>query len=161
MTLHYRHIETPLGQMVIAAHAHGLAGVWFEGQQHMPEVSSWQIAGSNAVLDSAEQQLQQYMRGQRQAFDLPLAPAWGTEFQRTVWQTLQGVGFGATSTYGQLAQALGKPRASRAVGAAVGRNPWSVVVPCHRILGSQGALTGYAGGIERKVALLKIEGVLL
>ncbi len=159
--LTFRPIQTPLGQMLIAAQAQGLAGAWFEGQQHMPDVSGWQLVKTDPTLDEAEAQLVQYMRGQRDSFQLKLAPAWGTEFQRSVWQALQGVGFGSTTSYGHLAQLLNKPQAARAVGAAVGRNPWSVIVPCHRILGAQGALTGYAGGLERKVALLKLEGVLL
>lgn len=159
--LSYRHLQTPLGQMLIAAQAQGLAGAWFEGQQHMPDVSGWQLVKSDPTLDEAALQLVQYLRGEREAFQLTLAPAWGTEFQRSVWQALQGVGFGSTTSYGHLAQRLNKPQAARAVGAAVGRNPWSVIVPCHRILGAQGALTGYAGGLDRKMALLKLEGVLL
>lgn len=159
--LTFRHIQTPLGQMLIAAQAHGLAGAWFEGQQHMPDVSAWQAVTTEPTLDETEAQLLQYMRGERESFQLRLAPAWGTPFQRSVWLALQGVGFGRTTSYGELAQLLKKPQAARAVGAAVGRNPWSVIVPCHRVLGAQGALTGYAGGLPRKVALLQLEGVML
>ena len=161
MQISYRPIDTPLGRMLVAANDQGLSGAWFEGQQHMPDVSGWQAVTTEPTLDETEAQLVQYMQGHRDHFELPLSPAWGTSFQRLVWQALQGIGFGCTTSYGQLAHALNKPQAARAVGAAVGRNPWSVIVPCHRVLGTQGALTGYAGGLERKVALLKLEGVLI
>jgi methylated-DNA-[protein]-cysteine S-methyltransferase len=161
MLMAYTHITTPLGRMLIAAHDHGLAGAWFEGQQHHPDMSGWHSVATHAVLKNAEVQLVQYMQGQRRAFELPLSPAWGTPFQREVWQALQAISFGSTTSYGELAHHLNKPQAARAVGAAVGRNPWSVIVPCHRVVGARGALTGYAGGLARKVALLQLEGVLL
>ena len=96
-----------------------------------------------------------------QVFNTPRVPAWGTAFQQSVWQALCAIPRGSTCSYGQLAAQLNKPLAVRAVGAAVGRNPWSVIVPCHRVLGAQGQLTGYAGGLERKRALLNLEGVAI
>ena len=109
----------------------------------------------------AEQELTAYFNGEVQVFNTPRVPAWGTAFQQSVWQALCAIPHGSTCSYGQLAAQLNKPLAVRAVGAAVGRNPWSVIVPCHRVLGAQGQLTGYAGGLERKRALLTLEGVAL
>ena len=111
-----------------------------------------------AWLRAAARQLAQYLAGTRQAFDLPLDLSGGTPFQQAVWRALLAIPSGATTSYGALARALGSPTAVRAVGAAVGRNPISIVVPCHRVLGAGGALTGYAGGLARKQALLRLEG---
>lgn len=149
-------IDTPLGRMLIADDGDGLAGAWFVGQRHFPEaVSTWDRRETD-TLALARQQLKAYFAGQLQSFDLPLAPL-GTPFQRSVWQQLRSIPYGQSSSYGRIAKALGKPSASRAVGMAVGRNPWSVVVPCHRVLGSAGQMTGYAGGLERKGSLLALE----
>jgi len=104
--------------------------------------------------------LTQYFAGQRRQFDLPLDLSAGTPFQQTVWQSLQSLTCGQTCSYGVLSAQLGRPTAVRAVSSAVGRNPVSIVVPCHRLLGANGALTGYAGGLDRKAALLKLEGAL-
>jgi methylated-DNA-[protein]-cysteine S-methyltransferase len=112
------------------------------------------------VLREAAAQLQQYLRGERQHFDLPLDLAGGTGFQQAVWQALLRIPPGRTTSYGALGREIGRPAAVRAVGAAVGRNPLSLVVPCHRVLGGDGSLTGYAGGLERKAALLRLEGAL-
>lgn len=149
-------IDTALGRMLIADGGDGLAGLWFLDQRHFPPAAShWQRARS-AAIDAAESQLAEYFAGQRDSFALALSPT-GTPFQRAVWQQLQTIPFGQRQTYGQIASRLGKPAASRAVGLAVGRNPWSVVVPCHRVVGSQGQLTGYAGGLQRKRWLLELE----
>jgi len=160
MTLRYAQMDSPLGPMVLATQSDGLAGVWFVGQQHMPDMRDWQT-GKHPVLTQTRQQLDEYFAGLRTRFDLPLRPAWGTEFQKAVWQALRRIPEGQTTHYGALAQELKRPLASRAVGAAVGRNPWTIIVPCHRVVGANGALTGYAGGLERKVALLQLEGLLL
>ena len=112
------------------------------------------------VLRLAAEQLQQYLRGDRQPFDLPLDLAGGTAFQQAVWQALLRIPRGQTTSYGALARQMDRPTAVRAVGAAVGRNPLSMVVPCHRVLGKDGSLTGYAGGLDRKTALLRLEGVI-
>ena len=159
MSLLCKRTSTRLGPVLLAASNKGLAGLWFEGQQHMPDTSAWREQ-AHPLLEQAAQQLDDYLAGRRTLFDVPLAPAWGTNFQQSVWRALQGIAYGQTTTYGELAKHLGQPQAARAIGAAVGRNPWSVIVPCHRVLGANGALTGYAGGLERKRALLALEGVV-
>ena len=151
---------SPLGPMIVAATAHGLAGLWFEGQKHLPDTHTWPQQPDHPVLRQAVAQLAEYFAGQRTRFDLPLDLQGGTAFQKAVWTALLGIPAGQTVSYGAISQRIGKPAAVRAVGAAVGRNPVSVVVPCHRVLGGDGALTGYAGGLERKTALLRLEGVL-
>ena len=161
MDLKCSRIDIPLGSMLLAASAQGLAGAWFEGQKHLPDVGGWQSDPQNPHIQQASAELKAYFSGQRTSFQVPLAAAWGTPFQHAVWKALQRIRAGHTTSYGQLAEQLKKPMASRAVGAAVGKNPWSVIVPCHRVVGAQGALTGYAGGLDRKVALLQLEGVLL
>ena len=113
-----------------------------------------------ALSDEAANQVQRYLAGERQDFDLPLAPA-GTDFQRSVWQALCAIPYGQTRTYGDIACAIGRPTAARAVGAAAGRNPIWIVIPCHRCVGKDGALTGYAGGLWRKEKLLALEKSLL
>lgn len=158
----HRLLGTRLGTYLLAADTDGLVGVWREDQKHFPVVDRLGGAseGPHAVLDEAEVQLLAYLAGDRDVFELPLAPE-GTPFQRAVWDHLASIPRGTTTTYGQIARALDRPRAAQAVGAAVGSNPLSIVVPCHRVVGSTGALTGYAGGIETKQALLLLEGALL
>jgi methylated-DNA-[protein]-cysteine S-methyltransferase len=151
----------PLGAMLIAATQRGIAGVWFEGQRHGPDTRGWREDASHPLLQRAAVQLDEYFAGTRDGFDLPLDLQHGTAFQQAVWQALLAIPRGRTTSYADIGRALGKPQASRAVGAAVGRNPVSVVVPCHRVLGTGGALTGYAGGLDRKTALLKLEGALM
>jgi methylated-DNA-[protein]-cysteine S-methyltransferase len=112
-------------------------------------------------LRLAKTQLSEYFAGQRQQFELALSPLSGSAFQQQVWRALQDIPFGRFTSYGDIAQHLHHPNGARAVGMAVGRNPWSIIVPCHRVVGAQGALTGYAGGLERKVDLLQREGMLL
>jgi len=159
-TLHC-HTDTPLGRVWLAASPLGLCGLWFDGQRHIPgELQAWPQAPEHPVLRAAAQQLQQVLRGERAGFDLALDLGGGTPFQQAVWQALRCIPVGQTTSYGALARAVGRPAAVRAVGAAVGRNPLSVVVPCHRVLGQDGSLTGYAGGLERKAALLRLEGAL-
>ena len=155
------HYESPLGTMLLAATDHGLAGVWFVGQRHGPDASGWREDPEHPVLREAIAQLSAYYAGERTTFDLPLdLQSSGTPFQQSVWAALQAIPRGGTTSYAQLARQLGRPQAARAIGAAVGRNPVSIVVPCHRVLGTGGGLTGYAGGLERKTALLQLEGVL-
>jgi len=149
---------SPLGPMIVAATPQGLAGVWFEGQRHLPDVSAWPHEASHPVLRQAIAQLEDYFAGRRSGFDLPLDLQGGTAFQQSVWQALLAIPAGGTTSYGTLSARIGKPAAVRAVGAAVGRNPVSIIVPCHRVLGADGSLTGYAGGLERKTALLALEG---
>jgi methylated-DNA-[protein]-cysteine S-methyltransferase len=151
---------SPLGPMLLAASDSGLAGAWFEGQRHGPQSVPWPQRPEHPVLREAVRQLQEYFGGARSGFALPLDLRWGTPFQQDVWRSLLAIPRGSTTSYAALGRQLGRPQAARAVGAAVGRNPVSIVVPCHRVLGTAGALTGYAGGLERKTALLKLEGVL-
>ncbi|MBE7941744.1 MULTISPECIES: methylated-DNA--[protein]-cysteine S-methyltransferase [Ramlibacter] len=156
--LHTLRWEGPLGPMLLAASDSGIAGIWFEGQRHMPDTRGWTLKDTHPLLTQAVAQLQDYFAGRRAGFDLPLDLSAGTGFQQGVWRALLGVPHGRTTTYGELGRLLGRERGMRAVGAAVGRNPVSVVVPCHRVLGKDGSLTGYAGGLERKDALLRLEG---
>lgn len=149
-------VDTPMGRVRLARTARGLAGVWFEGQKHHPGELSVPQRPDDALLREAAAQLQRYFAGTQTRFELPL-DLQGTPFQRSVWQALLRIPAGRTCSYGELARTIGAPAAVRAVGAAVGRNPASLVVPCHRVLGADGTLTGYAGGIERKRALLALE----
>ena len=148
---------SPLGPMTLAATDSGLAGAWFDGQRHGPDTTGWPDAPDHPLLAQARHQLDAYFAGTRQRFDLPLDWRGGTPFQQQVWQALLAIAPGSTTSYSRLGQAIGKPTAARAVGAAVGRNPLSLFVPCHRVLGAKGAMTGYAGGLDRKIALLRLE----
>lgn len=164
-SLIYTVVPSPLGAVTLAASRAGLAGVWFEGQRHLPPALAaqpipWQRDDGHALLQAAAAQWRAYWQGDTQGFDLPLDLSAGTAFQQAVWQALRAIPRGQTVGYGELARQLGQPRAVRALGAAVGRNPLSVVVPCHRVVGAGGALTGYAGGLARKQALLALEGAL-
>ena len=156
--------HSPLGKMIIAATDKGLAGLWFEGQRHLPlELAGpvlWPSDPNHPVLKEVSRQLTEYFAGQRTQFAVPLDLAYGTAFQQSVWQALLKIPQGGTASYSEVSQRIGNPAAVRAVGAAVGRNPVSVIVPCHRVMGANGALTGYAGGLDRKTALLTLEGVL-
>lgn len=159
LSVRQRRIGTPMGAVLLARTDAGLAGLWFEGQRHSPDSAGWTADEGDALLREAERQVLDYFAGRRAAFDLPLDLSHGTPFQQAVWRALCAIERGQTTRYGQLAAQLGQPSASRAVGAAVGRNPISVIVPCHRVIGADGSLTGYAGGLPRKVQLLTLEGV--
>ena len=152
--------NSPLGTMTLAASAQGLCGVWFDGQQHQPDPQHWEVMPTHPVLQAAATQLAAYFAAQAARFALPLDLSLGTPFQQSVWERLRAIPYGVTQSYGEIAGYLGQAAASRAVGAAVGRNPLSIIVPCHRVVGSNGALTGYAGGLERKIALLQLEKAL-
>lgn len=148
-------LDSPLGPLTIVERDGALAGVYMAEHRHAPGIETLGERVDDA-LPQASQQLREYFDGARTTFDLPLKPV-GTAFQLSVWEHLRTIACGQTHTYGQIAAALGKPTASRAVGAAVGRNPISIVVPCHRVMGGSGQLTGYAGGVERKKLLLAHE----
>lgn len=155
-------ITTPLGPMTAAATARGLAGLWFDGQKHHPGPLAAPVDADDPFIAQARRELGAWFASggaRRRAFGVALDPQ-GTPFQRDVWRLLGEIACGATARYGELARRLGRPQAARAVGAAVGRNPISVIVPCHRVLGQDGSLTGYAGGLPRKQALLTLEGAL-
>ena len=151
-------IATPLGKVLLARTAHGLAGAWFEGQKDHPGALAAPERPDDPVLRDAAAQLRAYFAGESASFELPLE-LHGTTFQRAVWHALLEIGAGHTRSYSEIAQQVGSPRAVRAVGAAIAKNPLSVIVPCHRVIGRSGALTGYAGGMQRKRALLALEGV--
>jgi methylated-DNA-[protein]-cysteine S-methyltransferase len=156
-TVLYDRISTPLGTMLLATDGHALTGAWFDGQRYLPTIGDgWQRRSDHAVLRHAAAMLDDYFAGKGARFDLPMAPA-GTAFQRAVWAAIAAVPYGETTAYRDLAIAVGRPAAVRAAGAATGRNPLSIFVPCHRIVGADGALTGYAGGLDRKRALLALE----
>ena len=158
-------VPSPLGDIAIAATSQGLAGLWFTDNQRYlpPELSgpaAWPDDAAHPVLKQARQQLGEYFAGQRSMFDMPLDLRCGTVFQQSVWQALLGIPPGETASYGEISRRIGNPAAVRAVGGAVGRNPVSIIVPCHRVMGSNGTLTGYGGGLTRKTALLQLEGAL-
>ena len=146
--------ESPLGTVIVAATERGLAGLWFEGQRHLPDHCDWRRDDDHPVLRQAVAQLAQYFSGERTVFDLPLDLQGGTAFQQSVWRALLAIPRGRTTSYSVLSQRIGLPGAARAVGAAVGRNPISFVVPCHRVLGKGGGLCGYHWGLTRKRAIL-------
>jgi methylated-DNA-[protein]-cysteine S-methyltransferase len=152
-------LDTPFGPLRVAGTAQGLTIVGFTegGEPPRQEPDEQKEAG---FLAEAKQQLREYFEGRRQGFTLPVAPG-GTAFQQRVWQELQKIPWGTTTTYREIAQRIGQPTAVRAVGSANGRNPVSIVIPCHRVIGSDGSLTGYAGGIATKRRLLQHEGALL
>lgn len=153
-------IDSPLGPLRLLADDRGLRGIYMQRHQGEPLASgSTDTPDDHPILAIAATQLREYFAGDRRVFDLPLA-AEGTEFQQRVWQALMALEFGQTCSYGALARAIGQPSASRAVGAANGRNPLSIVVPCHRVIGADGSLTGYGGGEANKRWLLEHEARL-
>ncbi|MBD1557518.1 methylated-DNA--[protein]-cysteine S-methyltransferase [Vibrio sp. S9_S30] len=154
----YTLLSSKLGDVTIQANDDGLLGIWFETHTTKPQELGREDR-HHKVLAEACKQLTEYFEGSRKTFDVPLA-AKGTDFQKQVWQALTQIPFGETWSYQDLANTIGNPKAVRAVGLANGRNPISVIVPCHRVIGKSGKLTGYAGGLERKEALLKLEGIL-
>lgn len=147
--------DSPLGPITILASEAGVHALAFDGQKHAPRCEH-AVPGDNAAIIQLRQELDGYFAGHVRQFRTPLAPQ-GSPFQQRVWAALLAIGFGQTCQYGTLAAELGNARASRAVGAAVGRNPISIAIPCHRVIGAGGALTGYAGGLDRKRALLALE----
>jgi methylated-DNA-[protein]-cysteine S-methyltransferase len=149
--------DSPLGPLTLIASGGALTGLYLNGRTPASADAAGAAEDEDAaVLDEAVRQLSEYFGGQRQAFDLPLALE-GTAFQRRVWDALLGIGYGLTVSYGQLADEIGRPTAARAVGLANGRNPVSIIVPCHRVVGADGSLTGYGGGLASKQRLLELE----
>lgn len=148
---------SPLGALRLVATASGLCGVYFEQHAHRKHDPEEKHDPQASLLQVAAQQVSAYLAGQRRQFDLDLDLRQGTPFQRQVWQALQNIAYAQTMTYAELAQAIDRPLAVRAVGAANGRNPLSLIIPCHRVIASTGALHGYAGGLERKRVLLEME----
>jgi len=153
---YYDTFDGPQGRMLLVATEKGLCGAYFKGQKYFPDSMEGKHAPNHAPLRQARRELREYFAGKRKRFEVPLAPE-GTPFQRSVWKAISTVTFGETISYGELARRARHPGSARAAGAATGRNPLGIIVPCHRILGSNGSLTGYAGGLNRKRALLALE----
>jgi methylated-DNA-[protein]-cysteine S-methyltransferase len=163
----FARIASPSGELVLTASDTGLTGVYFPTSRHGPpplESAGWvEDDGrrpASPILARARRQLEEYFAGTRTTFDVPLAPT-GTPFEQRVWEALRAIPYGTTTSYGVLARPRGDPRATRAVGAANGRNPIPIIVPCHRVVGARGELTGFGGGIDRKRWLLEHEGALM
>lgn len=159
MRILFVRIDSPVGPLVLAASDEGLHGIEFQpSRHHVARAEGWQ-EGDAPVLRRTQEQLAEYFAGVRRAFDLPLAPR-GTPFQEAVWHALATIPYGETISYSQLAARVGRPAAVRAVGAANGRNPLPIVLPCHRVIGADGSLTGFGGGLPVKRFLLELEGAL-
>lgn len=157
MTTYYTTLETPITTLLLASDGTSLTGLYLNTYKDAPPIDcNWQRHDDAVPFAEAKRQLLEYFDGIRIDFDLPLNPS-GTDFQQRVWQELQAIPCGVTISYGELARRIGNPNASRAVGLANGRNPLSIVVPCHRVIGANGKVIGYSGGIERKQWLLKFE----
>ncbi len=157
MSLAYKMMESPVGKLKLVASDKGLVAILWENDRPSRVRLGELIANEHhPVLVETERQLGEYFAGKRKAFSIALDMR-GTRFQKDVWEALRAIPFGETRSYGQLAKQLGNPRATRAVGAANGRNPVSIIVPCHRVIGSSGKLTGFAGGLETKAHLLSLE----
>lgn len=157
MTTYYTRIESPIESLLLSSDGESLTSLSMVTQRHGPFFSeTWKRDDNAKPFGEARKQLAAYFAGELAEFDLPLNMI-GTEFQKTVWRELLNIPFGVTISYGELASRVGNPSASRAVGAANGRNPISIIVPCHRVIGSNGKLTGYGGGMERKEWLLAHE----
>lgn len=155
----YTHMDSPVGPLLLAADNDGLRLIEFASPRHPATRGRDWHEGSSEVLAETRAQLAAYFNGDRRDFDLPLSPR-GTPFQRDVWLALQRIPYGETISYAALATWIGKPSATRAVGAANGRNPLPIVVPCHRVIGTDGSLTGFGGGLPTKQFLLALEGAL-
>ena len=152
----YLKTET-LGDLLLVATPSHLVGVYFANQHNGPKLSAdWKMDPSHLILQQGGKELHEYLAGKRTDFSVPLSNA-GTEFQREIWKQIARIPFGKTISYTELAQRVGAPKATRAAGTATGRNPLGIIVPCHRVVGKDGGLGGYAGGLDRKKSLLKIE----
>ena len=157
MMLFYKEIESPVGRLKLVASPNALVAVlWEREQPNRVKLDAPTLAPQQPILLETERQLTEYFSGGRTKFDLPLQPV-GSEFQKKVWRALREIPFGQTRSYLDLARAIGSSKAARAVGAANSKNPLSIIVPCHRVVGSDGSLTGFAGGVETKAALLALE----
>lgn len=150
----YRVIDSPIGLLTLAGKDQVLTNLRMVDQTYEPDRSCW--AQSKSAFPDVVEQLDAYFAGDLQQFDLELQME-GTEFQRKVWNALRSIPYGETRSYGEIAEQIGSPKASRAVGLANGHNPIAVIVPCHRVIGANGSLTGFGGGLERKLALLELE----
>ncbi|AJT42640.1 methylated-DNA--[protein]-cysteine S-methyltransferase [Psychromicrobium lacuslunae] len=157
MNAMYTAMDSPLGQLTLLGSPEALTGIYFEGHRSMPGKEQWGTEEpKQPIFTQAIRQLEDYFSGRRTDFELPIATH-GSELQEKVWQLLRELPYGSTTSYGELAEQLGDRHLAQAVGAAVGANPLSIVIPCHRVVGKDGKMTGYAGGIDRKLYLLELE----
>ena len=159
MTTYYQLHESPVGELLLISNGDALTALHVTAGKYVPAVSADWLRAEQPVLAQTRRELDEYFNGKRRAFTLPLAPS-GTEFQKQAWIALTKIPFGEKRTYGQQAAIIGRPKAVRAIGAANGKNPIAIIVPCHRVIGADGTLTGYAGGLHNKEFLLKLEGIL-
>lgn len=159
MKKHFTHFDTPMGTMLAIATDDAITDLHIVSGKYVPKIDEqWIDSPKLPVFLQLRQELGEYFAGKRKSFNVKLAPE-GTEFQRAAWKALTKIPFGQTRSYGEQAAAIGNPKAVRAIGAANGRNPIAIVVPCHRVIGANGTLTGYAGGLDKKEFLLKLEGI--
>ncbi len=154
--MNYQYLDSPVGRLRLVSNGERLIAIEFENLQ--TEAAEGEEC-TDPALKACGKQLREYFAGKRQEFDLPLSPT-GTEFQKNVWRALKAIPYGELRSYRDIAESLQKPKAVRAVGAANGRNPLPIVIPCHRVIGSDGSLTGFAGGLEAKRVLLRLEGAI-
>lgn len=160
MTTYYQLHDSPTGELLLLSNGEALTALHMTAGKYVPAMhADWVRDERRPVLTQTMRELDAYFLGKLRAFTVPLAPE-GTDFQRQAWRALTQIAYGKTCTYGQQALQMGKPKAVRAVGAANGKNPIGIIIPCHRVIGASGALTGYAGGLHNKEFLLKLEGVL-
>ena len=158
MTTYYQLHESPVGELLLISNGEALTALHMTAGRYVPSVNvDWQHA-EQPVLTQTRRELDEYFTGKRRTFSMPLAPT-GTDFQKQAWIALTKIPFGEKRTYGQQAAIIGRPKAVRAIGAANGKNPIGIIVPCHRVIGADGTLTGYAGGLHNKEFLLKLEGI--
>lgn len=161
MTTYYLLHDSPLGELLLVCNGEAITDLHITAGKYVPPVrSDWRRDEDHPVLQQARRELEAYFAGKLRTFSVPLAPR-GTDFQMHAWAALSRIPYGETRSYGQQAQAIGRPKAVRAVGAANGKNPIGIIVPCHRVIGADGRMTGYAGGLENKEFLLKLEGSAL
>ncbi len=160
MNTYYTTMDSPIGQLLLTSNGTALTGLFMNIHKYDPTIEKgWVESDSTPPLAETRCQLTEYFAGERTTFDLPLAPE-GTEFQQRVWQELTRISYGETLSYGEIATRIGNPNASRAVGLANGRNPISIIVPCHRVIGANGKLVGYGGGLSNKETLLNHEAMV-
>jgi len=153
----YSIISSPIGDLMLVADTSALVGLYFVGCDHLPAASDrWQINAKNPVLQQATKQLQEYFAGKRETFSVPLRLV-GTLFQEKIWREIARIPYGKTTSYSELATRAGSPQATRAAGTSTGRNPVAIIIPCHRVIGKNGGICGFAGGLERKRHLLALE----
>ena len=158
MATYYQLHDSPVGELLLISNGEALSALHMTAGKYVPAVNADWLRAEQPVLTQTRRELDEYFDGKRHVFSMPLAPS-GTAFQKQAWIALTKIPFGEKRTYGQQAAIIGRPKAARAIGAANGKNPIGIIVPCHRVIGADGTLTGYAGGLHNKEFLLKLEGI--